>query len=99
MSDLGENTVLQAEDLIGMTPRRIAYADRPLLRHDLQRPQLVSRGDNVTIVYDYGPMKLSAKGKALESGSKEDNIRVVNVASNRTIDAFVIDSGVVTVTP
>lgn len=97
--DIADNFIIDSTKLLGMTPRRLLHAGQPVRDNTLERPQIVSRGDKVTIIYDYGPMNLTAHGKALESGAKEDQIRVVNIASNRTIDAFIMDNGVVTVTP
>lgn len=97
--DVQPDLVLSAEELVGMTPRRMALAGQPLRLNDLQPPQLVSRGSTVTITYQDGPITLTAKGKALQSGAKDDLVRVVNIASNRTIEGFISDDHVVTVMP
>ncbi len=99
VSQLQDGFVTRAEDLVGMTPRRMAVAGRPLRDQDLERPRLVSRGDTVTILYNDGPLNLTAKGRVMQHGSKGDMVRVVNLASNRSIDAFVRDQSIVTVTP
>jgi len=86
---LQHNVIMDPEDLIGMTPRRIAYGGKFLLAGTLQRPQLVTRGDKVSITFKDGTLVLTAKGKALQSGAKGDTIRVTNINSSRTVDAFV----------
>lgn len=86
---LQHNIIMDADDLIGMTPRRMAYAGKFILDGTLQRPQLVSRGDKVSITFTEGPLILTAKGKALQSGAKGDIVRVTNINSSRTVDAYV----------
>lgn len=87
--NLQHDLVIKAEDLIGMTPRRIVHGGKFILSNALQRPELVSRGEKVNITFREGPLLLSAKGKALESGAKGDRVKVTNLNSNRTIDAII----------
>jgi flagella basal body P-ring formation protein FlgA len=88
-AEIQPDMLLKAEDLIGKTPRRMAIAGKPVHVLDLQSPQLVDRGETVTIVFEQGPLMLTASGKALQNGAKDDVIRVVNNSSNRPIDAIV----------
>lgn len=94
---LQHNAVLNADDLIGLTPRRIAYGGKFVLANMLERPELVSRGEKVHITFREGPLVLSAKGTALQGGAKDDLIRVKNIASSRMIDALVTGDGQVVV--
>lgn len=98
-SALQHDIILNADELVGMTPRRMLESGKPVRDLDLERPQLVARGDTITITYYDGPMLLTAQGKAMQGGAKGDMIRVVNTSSNRTIDAFVEEQYVVTVMP
>lgn len=86
---LQHNIIMDKERLIGMTPRRIAYAGKYILAGTLERPQLVERGEKVTIMFQESPLVLTAKGKAMQSGAKGDLIRVKNTNSSRTIDAYI----------
>lgn len=95
--DLQHDTVLSAGELIGKTPRRMAHAAKALRAGDLEMPQIIQRGETVTIVYRQGPVLLTAKGRALQDGAKGDAVRVVNTTSNRSIEALVNDNGTVTV--
>lgn len=94
---IAQGTVLKAEDLIGMTPRRILHAGQPIKASDVAHPRMVERGKNVTMVFSQQGLTLTAQGKALENGSKGDVIRVVNAASSKTIEATVTNAGEVTV--
>ncbi len=86
---VSDNAMLRKEDLIGMTPRRIVHAGKPIDASELQAPQIVSRGQNVTVTFENGPLLLTASGRALENGAKGDMIRVVNTESSRTIDVVI----------
>jgi len=87
--DLQHDTLFKKDDLLGMTPRRIAHAGKPLNVKELQRPQIVSRGEFITIYFKQGPLLLSAKGKALENGAKGDRVTVSNLGSSKNFDAIV----------
>lgn len=92
------NNIMAADQLIGKTPRRVLIAGQPVKTSEVIQPLMVSRGEAVTIVYEKGPIMVTAKGKALEDGSQGSLIRVVNSTSDRSIDATVSDDGMVTVT-
>lgn len=87
--DIQHNAFMNSEDIVGMTPRRIAHAGKFIQRGSLEKPQLVERGEVITINFYQGPLMLTAKGKALESGAIGDVIRVTNAQSSRTISATV----------
>lgn len=85
--------VMDARDLIGRTPRRPVRARETLRPVDLEIPVLIHRNDSVLIVLEAPGMTLTAQGKALEDGGRGEMIRVVNIQSNRTIDATVEAAG------
>lgn len=91
------DVVINADDLIGMTPRRMAYAGEPLKLNDIEAPRIVSRGETITMILRNGPLMLTAQGRALENGAKGDIVRVVNTASKRTIEGMVSGNREVTV--
>ena len=84
-----DGVILNEKDLDGMTPRRMIAAGKPIRDRDLQKPRLVARGDFVTLVYESGPIILTAKGKALQPGAHGDIVRIVNVSSNRALEGVV----------
>lgn len=95
--DVSNDYLLREEDLSGMMPRRLVAAGRPVRANDLEPPRMVERGGTVTIVFRNGPMTLTAPGRSLQNGAKGEVIRVVNAASNRTIQGLVTEDGEVTV--
>lgn len=86
---LNHDVILNPENLIGMTPRRMVIEGKPIKLSEIEAPQIVRRGQNVTIIFKNGAMELTAMGKALENGSKGDLIRVVNANSSRTVAATI----------
>jgi flagella basal body P-ring formation protein FlgA len=97
--EIQPDTVLDAHSLIGMTPRRFVAAGKPIQMINLESPKLVSRGDNVTLIFSGSTLLLTAKGKAMSHGGKGDMVRVVNIASNRPLEGIITGPGQVTVTP
>ena len=79
--------ILNVDDLVGLTPRRILHAGKPIKDSMVEYPQIVQRGELVTMVFNNGLLSLTAQGKALENGAKGDVIRVVNANSSKTLEA------------
>lgn len=96
---LNNEYIMNADELNGMTPRRFIHAGKPVQADEVEAPRIVQRGDAVTMVFQEGMLSLTAMGKALENGAKGDLIRVVNTASNRTVQAVVTAEREVTVQP
>jgi flagella basal body P-ring formation protein FlgA len=59
----------------------------------------VRRGEPVTLVYQAPGMALSMRTRALEDAAIGDAVRLLNTASNRTIDAVVTGPGAARATP
>ena len=87
-SSLANNRVVtEAEDLIGMSPRRRLRAGTPIRFGDLRPPILITKGSLVNMVYQSANMELSATGKALEDASDGQIMRVLNTHSRRVVHA------------
>ena len=84
---LQHGMALSANELIGYTPRRLVLPGKPVKMNDIQAPQIVKRGELITMTFDHGGLSLTAQGKALESGAKGDVIRVVNANTSKTLQA------------
>ncbi|MDF1721316.1 MAG: flagellar basal body P-ring formation chaperone FlgA [Minwuia sp.] len=92
-------TVVDAAELIGMSPKRHISANRSIRISDLQSPIMIPKGSNVTMVYRHGGLLLKASGRAMENGGRNDVIRVMNDRSRLTIEARVTAPGQVNVLP
>ena len=83
------------DDLNGMQVRRMLSPGRPIHRQSVIPPIVVARGDRVTIELKYGPLQLTAAGKAISDAHLGQEVRVVNLASNKTITAVAKADGTV----
>ena len=92
------NGVLQDdEEIIGMAAKRRITSNTPLISNYLQRPKLVNKGDLVTISLTSQGLQLTTRGRAQDSGSKGDIIRIKNNKSKKIIEAKVIGEDMVIV--
>lgn len=66
---------------------------------DTAPPDLVARGETVTIVYSTPGITLSMRGIANDSGKMGAVVNVVNVASKKVLQATVVGAGRVSVGP
>lgn len=92
-----KDAAMELDDVVGLEPRRTIKADSPISLADLQRPVLVTRNSNVTLILEIPGMQLTAQGKALDDGGQGDVVRVTNLQTKRTVDGVVESSGVVRV--
>ena len=92
-------TVTRHEDIVGQTARRPLTAGVPIRLTDLKPNLLVTKGDLITLTVRTGTMTLTARGKALESGSEGAVIRVTNVQSQKVVEARVIAPDMAIVEP
>lgn len=92
-------TVTQRDDIVGQTARRPLTAGVPVRLTDLKPNLLVTKGDLITLTVRTGMMTLTARGKALESGTRDAVIRVTNVQSQKVVEARVIGPDMAIVEP
>lgn len=95
--DFSQDTIADAQSLIGMTARRILIAGRPIRETEIVAPQVVSRGEFITLSLNTGIMNITTQVKSLENGAKGDVIRVLNTTSNQTLQAMVTGENAVTI--
>jgi flagella basal body P-ring formation protein FlgA len=81
------------DQAIGMAAKSPMRAGQMLRADDLLRPQIVQRNEAVTITYEVPGIMLTVRGKAIEAGAMGDMIGVLNVQSNRTIQATITGPG------
>lgn len=94
---LSGNVLLDTEQLVGMTPRRLLHAGVPVRSSDVEEPVVVARGSYVTIAVRTDYMTLTVRGRAVEDGSVGKPVRVMNVQSKQVVEAIVVDAGNVVV--
>lgn len=94
---LPANAITEVSALVGQTARHALPSQQPVRGGDIRVAVMVAKGETVTILLQTPLLTASAHGRALSDGSEGETIRVVNVASNRVIDARVAGPNLVTV--
>lgn len=96
-SELGGAPVLDIEDVLRLAAKRPLRPGHVIRAADVTKPELVARGQPVTMLFQAPGIQLSFRGKALESGAMDDVINVLNPQSKRTVQAVVTGPNQVTV--
>jgi flagella basal body P-ring formation protein FlgA len=86
------------EQVVGKGAKRRIRANQALDSSFLAMPLLVRRGEQVKIIANHEGIAAATMGEALENGEQGAVIRVRNPSSRKTIEAQVLDTGVVTST-
>lgn len=97
IADLGYGFITQPDRVIGQTARRALAAGAVLGLADLAAPNLVKRGQPVTLVSRAGAITVRVDGKALGDGAAGDYISVQNLNSRRVVRGKVRSQGEVDV--
>ncbi|MEG3618361.1 flagellar basal body P-ring formation chaperone FlgA [Magnetovibrio sp. PR-2] len=92
-SRLARNAVTDSSRIVGMAAKRAIAPGKPISSSDIRRPLAVTKGDLVTMVLSTPAMRLTVQGKALQSGSKGDTIRITNTQTRTVVEATVTGAG------
>lgn len=87
------NALTSLAQVVGLAARRPLRAGQVLTAADVMRPELVTKNEAVTIVYEAPGMMLSVRGKAMESGAEGDVVTVFNAQTKRTLQGVVAGPG------
>ena len=85
------------ERAVGMQARRQLRAGQALRVADLSKPDLVTRDQNVTLIYETAGLYLTIRGKAMDNGTEGDVVSVMNLQSKRVVSGVVIGRGQVAI--
>jgi len=85
------------EEAAGKRLKRTVAVDQVIRRTDLDLPVLVERRQIVTILFEKGALRISARGKAAGDGRNGEVIMVENMRSHREVPCEVIGDGLVRV--
>jgi flagellar basal body P-ring formation protein FlgA len=96
-AELGNDAAIRGR-AVGMQMRKSVRAGQPLKANDFGKPDLVQRDDNVTLIYEASGIYMTARGKAVDSGTEGDAVTVLNLQSKRTISGVVVGKGQVAIT-
>lgn len=78
---------------IGMKLKRRVLAGAVLTPAILKKPQIVSRGQNITLLAQSGRMVVRMLGKALDNGAAGERIKVMNIKSRKKLEGVITPSG------
>lgn len=97
MQRVGSFAIHEPAKLVGQQVRRMLVAGRPVPRQSVIPPQIINRGQKVKIMLNYGGLQLSATGRAMADAHLGQELRVVNLSSNKALSAVATAAGVVEV--
>ena len=97
MQRVGTFAIDSVDELVGQQVRRMLVAGRPVPRQSVIPPVIVTRGQKVKILLSYGGLQLTAAGRAMTDAHAGQEVRVVNLSSNKAISAVATVPGVVEV--
>jgi len=95
----GSEMLSDARTAIDKVARRALIAGAPLRASDIQREEIVAKGDLVTIVYESPGLIITLRGRANEAGAMGDVISITNPQSKRVLQGKVSGPGKVSVQP
>ncbi|MFA5119712.1 flagellar basal body P-ring formation chaperone FlgA [Zavarzinia sp.] len=87
------NIATDADQLVGLAARKPLRAGRPIALSEVRPPVLVGKGSLVTLRVSLPGIELATTAKAIEQGAMGDAIRVMNLTSNRIVQAVVTGTG------
>lgn len=86
---------LTADDAAGKETVRALTAGSPLKSYDVTEPQLVRKGQAVTLLVQSGPLRIEGRGKALSNGAKGSVVRAQLQGGQMLVEGEVVERGVV----
>jgi flagella basal body P-ring formation protein FlgA len=92
-AELTPDIIRNTAAVIGHAARRDLRAGIPLRISEMMKPELVGRGDTVTLTFESPGVVLSVRARAVEAGTEGDVIQVINPQSKRTVQATVDGPG------
>lgn len=92
---LAPGYVTDLTKILGLTVKRQVAAGMVLNDSLLDKPALIQRGNNVSIVAKIGGIIITTPGIAMENGSENQFIRVRNANSKKIVTGRVIDENTV----
>lgn len=96
LGDLSAQALTAEEDIVGKIAQRPIRSGSAFLAHYLQAPDLIERGQRVTVIAQGSAFRVSREGEALENGALGEQIRV-RFDSREIMTARVASQGILVV--
>lgn len=84
-------------DALGLETRVVLYAGRPIKDSDIGRVAIVERNQIVTLVFRKGGLSIATEARSLGRAGVGDRLRVINLASRKSVSGRVSEGGLVIV--
>lgn len=95
IAGLAGGFITDPAELVGKTLRRTLQARAVLLPSHAAAPELVRRGERVTLQAAAGTISVQVEGEALADGALGERVRVRNLATRRVVEGTVGGEGLV----
>ncbi|MHC6156159.1 MULTISPECIES: flagellar basal body P-ring formation chaperone FlgA [Bradyrhizobium] len=95
-AEIGNDAAVR-DSAVGMQVRRQLRPGQALRVADLAKPDLVTRDQNVTLIYRTAGLYLTIRGKAMDGGAEGDTVSVMNLQSKRAVSGVVTGRGEVSI--
>lgn len=89
--------LVDIEQIVGKQLQRQTRAGVVVRPSDIAAPEIISRNDSVTVVYQSGALTLTTTGKALNAASLSEPVTVLNTMTNRVLQGIATRNGTVTI--
>lgn len=99
IADLPAGYLTDPGKVVGRTLLRPLAQGEPVQQGQLRAPAIVERGQLVTLYWQAGGLKVSARGEARSAAAADGRVRVRNLSSGRDVDGVVREDGQVEVLP
>ncbi|TAL30281.1 MAG: flagellar basal body P-ring formation protein FlgA [Alphaproteobacteria bacterium] len=96
-NNVAASTIVDANRLIGMSPRRGVAGLKPVAMSEIALPVLVKKGDMVVMELKSGGIHLTTQGKAIDSGAEGETVHIENPSSHHVVQAVVTGAKAVSV--
>lgn len=93
MSQLPAGYIEEPADGLGMEVKRRVSQGTPLTTSMIKKPNIIKRGQQVSIVARAGSMEVRMSGKALSNGAVGERVRVLNLKSKKKLEGTVTPKG------
>ncbi|GEM_PF-4442301 len=91
------NALSNPSDIIGKQAKRFIRQGEPFIESMLVEPPMINRGDIVDVAATNNNITIITKGKAMEKGYYNKQIRILNLSSNKIFVGIVANYGKVSV--
>jgi flagella basal body P-ring formation protein FlgA len=89
---IGE-VITNIDKILGMVASNSIMPNKLIVKKDEKLPNIIEKGQKVTMLYENRGLKIKMTGLALDSGKLGDIIRVRNTKSNATVSGVIKGEG------